>query len=687
MISSLWLAYTLSRSVAPLVATSALLVAAGFAGTALFVRDFLRKRRPLSREEVGFLFLISFAVLLALSSAFSLPFTAQGDPYAYYVPIGRYLNQYPGAYVDSAYRFSLSRNFASYALYAHADLLGGSFASYLLLPIPFLLGTIFGVISVSRRLTHQNRVALIAATCYVFSVYFGLILKFNMFYLGNLLMSTFALFYCYLLLADLSRVIAKLAPPLSTFAMLLFYDYTILLLVPLALGYLALRKPRLVFYIAAGLALPLLIMISQQNVTLEFLQFPQLDFQSSIAFLGLLLIVLAGVKGKAVGPAGPLPMSYPLILTYVAAAGSLLLQRIVNLVTYGFMTVANYTLSSTVLAYIQRTGWFYQTRPDILNTVSSIFFSDVFFGWGLFFTACWLFMNRGRPMTTFFLTLVPLTILVETVNNDYLRLASFLAPLIVVFLAAGVYTLVRRTAVLVAVSLSFLALLLKAFTTLPNLDYEHRAIANPVYMGLFVATLFSAALFYGLTRYRGGQLIASGCAGRVRTFSGRLRSMPTRVPFLGSIGWRRATSLAIIALCISLSSYNVLVNKYSAELYPADARLVDEQILPLIQDRTTVLTIELVHADFNFYKDVVIIPMAQPWVLESFLRLHLANTTNLVTWLTSNGISYMFLDRSLTSGNQDVFGLFDQLSTSCRAFSQCSPLFDDGRFVLLQISR
>jgi hypothetical protein len=275
---------------------------------------------------------------------------------------------------------------------------------------------------------------------------------------------------------------------------------------------------------------------------------------------------------------------------------------------------------------------------------------------------------------------------VETVNYDYLRFASFLAPLIVVFLAAGIYTIVRRTAFIVAVCLSLLALLLKAFTTFPSLDYEHRAIANPVYVGLFVATLSSAALFYGLKRYRRGQLFASDHATRVRTLTARLRKITIRVPFLGSIGWRKATSLLIIALCIPVFSYNVLANKYPAELYPADTVFVQQQILPLIQNRATVLTIELVHATFNFYKDVVIIPMAQPWVLESFLRLHLANTTDLVTWLTSNGIGYVFLDRGLTSGNQDVFGLFDQLSTSCKAFSRCSSLFDDGRFVLLQIS-
>src|SRR5439155_12742908 len=164
----------------------------GVVSTILFVYDLLNTRRPLSHEELGFLLLISFAVLMAVVSAVTLPFSAQGDPFAYYVPIGRYLNQYPGAYVDSYYRFSLSLNFGYYAVYAHADLLGGFLDGYRFVPIPFILGTIFGVISLSKRLTHQNRVPLLGAACYIFSVCFGLILKYNMFYLGNLFMATMA---------------------------------------------------------------------------------------------------------------------------------------------------------------------------------------------------------------------------------------------------------------------------------------------------------------------------------------------------------------------------------------------------------------------------------------------------------------------------------------------------------------
>ena len=144
-------------------------------------------------------------------------------------------------------------------------------------------------------------------------------------------------------------------------------------------------------------------------------------------------------------------------------------------------------------------------------------------------------------------------------------------------------------------------------------------------------------------------------------------------------------SLLILALCVPLLSYNVLAIQHSGEIYSVNVTLVHQQVLPLIQDKSTVLTVELVHADFNFYKDVVIIPIAEPWVLESFLRLHLANITALMNWLSSNRISYIFVDRDLMSGNQDVFGLFDQLSSSCRSFSQCNPLFDDGRFALLQI--
>src|SRR6266699_4106796 len=112
---------------------------------------------------------------------------------------------------------------------------------------------------------------------------------------------------------------------------------------------------------------------------------------------------------------------------------------------------------------------------------------------------------------------------------------------------------------------------------------------------------------------------------------------------------------------------------------------MDRGALPLIQDRSIVLTLELVHVDFNFYKDVVVVPMAQPWVLESFLRLQLSNVTSLLTWMSTNRISYLFVDQALTYGNQDAFGLFDQLSTSCSAYSQCNPLDNYGRFVLVKI--
>lgn len=685
MISVLWLAYTFLRSFTPLAVTSTLLVAAGVGGTILFVYDLLKMRRRLSHEELGFLIMISFAVLMAVVSALTLPFSAQGDSFAYYVPIGRYLNQYPGAYVDSYYRFSLSLNFAYYAVYAHADLLGSSFGSYLLLPIPFLCGTIFGVISVAKRVTHENTVALVAATFYVLSIYFGLILKFNTFYLGNLLMSTMALFYCYSLLSDLKGLLEKVALPFSIFAMLLLYDFALLLLIPLALAYLALRKPRLAFYVAAGLALPLLLVVSLSSETLNFAQFPQLDFQSSIVFLGLLVIVVAGVRAKTISRAGSSAVSYPMILTYLAAGVSMLSQRIVNLFSYGFMTLDSIALSRPVLGYMKSAGWFYSTTPDIFNTLLSISLSDVFFGWGLFFTAYGLFMNRGRPVATFFLTVLPLIVLVETINNNYFRFAAFLAPLIVILLASGLYTLLRRNAVLVGVSILFVALLQKALTTLPGLDYENRAIINPLNVGLFGATISFAAVFYILRRYRRCLAVPSGYFTRIRTWIARSNYLSARVPFLSSMGWRQTAGLLILVLCVPVFSYNVLAIQHSAEIYNSVGQTVDRQVLPLIQDRSIVLTIELVHVDFNFYKDVVVVPMAQPWVLESFLKLQLANVTSLLTWLSTNRISYLFVDQALTYGNQDAFGLFDQLSTSCSTYSLCSPIYNDGRFVLVKI--
>jgi hypothetical protein len=686
MIGVLWLAYSFSRDIVSLFVISALLVSVAVLGTALFASDLIKRKRRPSRDEWCFILLISFAVVLAISSALSLPFLVQGDAYEYYVPIGRYLNQHPGAYLDSYYRFSLSRNFGYFALYANADLLGGSFGSYLLLPIPFLLGTIFGVISLSKKITSQNTVALIAATCYIFSVYFGLLLKYNMFYLGNLLMATIALLYSYFLLVGAKSVLEKLAIAFSTFAMLLIYDFTLLLLIPLAFGCVACCKPRLVFYVLAALAIPFVLLVSTQSVSLGYAQLPQLDFGSSLAILGLIVLILAGTWRGMVRSIESPKILVPAVLVYGAAGASLLLQRVVNLFNYGFMTLASYPLSSTVLAYTKRNYWFYLTPPDVSTTIVSIFSSDMFLGWGLLFTAYGLFLNRNRPVTTFFLTVLPLIILVETVNNNYLRFAAFLVPLIVVFLASGLHTLIRKDALLVCVTISFLALLEKAATTFPRLDYEHMAIANPFDLAVFGITIFLATMISGIKTRFGIQLASSTLSLRARNLSMRAQQLFTRVRIVKSMGWRGLASVLILVLSVPVFSYNVLAIQYSKELYSSDASIVDPQVLPLIQDKSTVLTVELINTNFNFYKDVVVISMAQPWILESFLRLQIANETALVAWLVSNGIGYVFTDRGLTAVNKDVFGLFDQLSRSCYNYRQCNVRFDDGRFVLLKIT-
>jgi hypothetical protein len=687
MISVLWVAYTVSRSITPLIATSALLIFGGVGGSALFVYDFARRRRPVSREGWGFLLLICFATVLAIASATSLPFTTQGDAYGYYVPIGRYLNQNPGAYIDSYYRFSLSRNFGYYAVYAHADLLGGFVDSYLFLPLPFLLGTIFGVISLSKKLTQQNIVPLLGATCFVFSVCFGLILRYNMFYLGNLFMATMALYFSCFLLSGGRSVLEKTVLPLSTFAMLLLYDFTALLLIPLAFGYVAHEKPKLVFYIVAGLALPLSLILSQQKVPLGFVQIQQLDLSSFVAFLGLVLVVLAGIWRRTVGTIEPLRLSLPTILAYLAAIASVVSQRIVNLLTYGFMTVDNYTLSSAVIAYMNRGYWGYQTPPDVANTLVSMFFSDIFFGWGFLFTAYGILLYRGRPVTTFFLTALPLTVLVETVNDNYFRFAIFLVPLIVVFLAVGLHKLVRRNAFLLALFFSFAALFEKALVILPTVDYEHRAIANTLEVALFGTTVFFMTVFYHPHRYQKVRTVQSTLVACLRRLMARFGSLIATVARLKSVKSRKIASIAILALCVLMISYNVLATQHFGKVEPTetDAAWVDKQVLPLVQAPSTVLMVELIHPNFNFYKDVVVIQMAQPWILESFLRLHLANVTALVAWLSASKIRYVFVDRGLTEGNEDVFGLFDQLSTSCMAYNQCIPRYNDGRFVLLEI--
>ncbi|TMI26204.1 hypothetical protein E6H36_05730 [Candidatus Bathyarchaeota archaeon] len=57
MITVLWVAYTFSRSITPLIATSGLLALGGITSTALFVYDFIMRRRPISQEGWGFILL------------------------------------------------------------------------------------------------------------------------------------------------------------------------------------------------------------------------------------------------------------------------------------------------------------------------------------------------------------------------------------------------------------------------------------------------------------------------------------------------------------------------------------------------------------------------------------------------------------------------------------------------------
>jgi len=678
-ITVLWAAYTGFRSIAPLETTSAVLVTAATGGTTWFVYDFAKQRRTLSREGWTFALLVLFSVVLAVSSAVSLPFIAQGDAYGYYVPLGRYLNQNPGSYVNSFYRFSLSRNFAYYAVYAHADILGGSVQSYLLLPIPFVLGTLFGVIAVTKRLTSRDDVPLVAASLYIFSVYFGILLKFDMFYLGNLFMSTIALYYCYFLLTGARRVLETAALALSTFAILLLYDFALLLIVPLVLGYFALRKPRLTVFVVAGLALPLVLAFSLQDLSLGFVSVQKMDLESSIAFMGLVVVVIAGIRRGATMPGDASDRFYPTLLALLAAGASLLMQRIVDLWNYGFQSLENITLSSPVVAYMQRNYWFYTTPPDIPGTLFSIFFSDVFFGWGLLFTVYGLLQSRGKPAATLFLTTLPLMVLVETINKNYSRFGLFLAPLIVVFLATGLGTLTRRNALAIGLFLSLVALIGKALTTFPNLDYEHRALANPLDIGLFWATVVVATTFYIARRRSLYRFIPSRLTLRFYGLTSKIRAHK-------SISTRQLVGILIIAFCVPVLTYNVLSPKYTSQIYSSDVTLLQQQVIPLIQEKSVVLTVELVHPNFEFYRDAVVIEMAQPWILESFLNLRLSNVTALLSWLRMSGVRFVFMDRELTSANKDVFTLFDQLSVSYLDYSQCTVQFDNGRFVLLEIS-
>jgi hypothetical protein len=126
-----------------------------------------------------------------------------------------------------------------------------------------------------------------------------------------------------------------------------------------------------------------------------------------------------------------------------------------------------------------------------------------------------------------------------------------------------------------------------------------------------------------------------------------------------------------------------VTEKYISEIYPNDLRQVYLHALPLLKDGTRVLTVELIYPNFHFYKRVEEVRLAQPWLLDNYLRRRLNNTDDLLIWLKLERIGYVFIDRHFSSNPE--FSLVMSLASYCMNKIECSVKWDDGRFVLIEL--
>jgi hypothetical protein len=125
------------------------------------------------------------------------------------------------------------------------------------------------------------------------------------------------------------------------------------------------------------------------------------------------------------------------------------------------------------------------------------------------------------------------------------------------------------------------------------------------------------------------------------------------------------------------------IDKYLSEIYPENIRQVHLHVLPLLEDGSRVLTVELVYPNFHFYKHIEEVRLTQPWILDNYLRQNINDTQHLIMWLKSERIKYIFIDRWL-SGNPE-FSLIMKLFSNSINSNEYSIIWDDGRFALLEL--
>ncbi len=685
----LWLSY-LTGSLNLILIITTLLILSGLAGTSLFgiclVRRLSRRTllQYLSFEGVITGIVIIGAAMLSLVSGLLVPFKVEGDPYYFYVPIGRYLNEHPGTYFDSFYRFFLSRNLGSYAMYAHADFLGRILTSsevYRFLSMPFVMGSLLGVLSVARKMIQNRPAVVLSVVVFVASVYFELLVKYNQFYLGNVAMISLSLFFCHFLLCRSTGTLQVTILVFSTFAISLLYDLAFLLTIPFAIAYLAISRPRPTLYLVVVLGSLFIAMFAFVGLISGIFQVQQPGLVSLLALSALLAVLVLTIRPLVHSSTVHPPMGIkPVVVTLSAGAVALISQGLVNLWTLGFLSASTLTFSDPVRTYMTRNSLFVATTPDILWSIASLLFSSVFFGWGLSLTIYGLHRHRRSPVAIFFLSALPMFLVIQSLDRNYFRYELFIGSLIAVFLAIGLLHLLHGSALFVALFASIVTLSLRYIIVFPSLDYEHRVFPD-AWQVLLQMVLVSPLLYNALVRRAGRQ----GLLRMVPTVI--LRFLPkTSVINLRSFVRSRAIATIMLLLAMGLLAANVLTLRYAAGIYTQEETQLNQNVLPLIEEKSRVLTVERVHRSLHFYKDIEVLELWQPWHLEEFLHQRINDTSGLLIWLRVNRIKYVLLDMLHVDQNPDVFGVFQGLRR-CAQTIGCTISYDDGRFVLLEVAR
>jgi hypothetical protein len=659
-----------------------LLTCFGMIGGACFVYDVLKTHKKFNVEDAIITLYVFAASFTIVYLGLNVDYRAVGDAYSYYVPIGRYINDHLNNYTYSSYRFSLSRNFAQYILYAQGDLIGRLFGvpAYRLLPLSFVVGSILGGVALTKDLSHRPYTASVFTALYIFSVYFLRLLKYNMYYLGNLFMISLALFHCLYLSEKEKSKVLNILLAISSFSMVFLYDYALFLLFPFIITCMTQSKRKVFWSLAifVGISIPALLSISEMSYGMSRL--PRISLEDSLVFSGIILLsvlnaIFAGYHRFNMD--SKKNSLLPLFFSIIPAIISVLIQRLANNLLFGFTSVDTIELTEEVRQYMQRNLWFVTSNYGLVHTLISVLFSDVFFGWGCLLTAVGLFLIRATPSCSYFLSVLPLTLLVLSFNGMYFRFGLFLVPFFVIFLALGISYIMGRY-IFLAHMISLPALAHRVFTIFPSIDYEHKILFMESYVA-FQFILFALILLVILLRREKIQLRVIMCSttGRIKFMS---KNKNKRVK---TSSWILVPTILSLIFGSTVLIQAGVTEKYISEIYPNDLRQVYLHALPLLKDGTRVLTVELIYPNFHFYKRVEEVRLAQPWLLDNYLRRRLNNTDDLLIWLKLERIGYVFIDRHFSSNPE--FSLVMSLASYCINKIECSVKWDDGRFVLIEL--